>query len=198
LIGLDEKPFKRFPIELSIKFHRAKATVLMRPGKPTTEAKNKVPGTKTNMDHNSSDWSECETTKHQDHVIAHVLGATVLGWLIAGEAAHLLLDIGFLWTIYLDGEMNLLPQGVAIPELEADELTSADKTELAFDAQLLLSEGRDASGLKRFTASPIECLINTVEFFAASSERRIVVSGDEGNISVETSLEDAGIVIRSS
>lgn len=150
------------------------------------------------MDHNSSDWTECETTTHQDHVIAHVLGATVLGWFIAGEAAHLLLDIGFLWTIYLDGEMNLLPQGVAISELEADELSSADKTEVAFDAQLLLSEGRDASGLKRFTGSPVECLITTVEFFAANSERRIVVQGDEANILVETSLRDAGIIIRSS
>src|SRR5882672_9922096 len=97
------------------------------------------------------DWNQIETTTHQDHVIKHVLGATVLGWLIAGEAAHLLLDIGFLWTIYLDAEMNLLPQGVAISELDADELTSADKTELAFDAQLLLDEGRDAGGLKRFT-----------------------------------------------
>ena len=104
-----------------------------------------------------SNWLESETTKHQDHVIAHVLGASVLGWLVAGEAAHLLLDIGFLWTIYLDGEMNLLPQGVAISELDADEITSADKTELAFDAQLLLSEGRDVRGLKRFTAAPVEC-----------------------------------------
>src|SRR3981081_1035358 len=114
------------------------------------------------MNHDSSHWTECETTTHQDHVIAHVLGATVLGWFLAGEAAHLLLDIGFLWTIYLDGEMNLLPQGVAIPELDADEITSADKTELAFDAQLLLSEGRDARGLKRFTAAPVECLISSV------------------------------------
>ena len=150
------------------------------------------------MAHISSDWTEHETTRHQDHVIAHVIGATVLGWFIAGEAAHLLLDIGFLWTIYLDGEMNLLPQGVAIPELDADELTSADKTELAFDAQLLLNEGRDASGLKRFTASPVECLITTVEFFAADSERRIVIHGDEANLLVETSLQDAGIIVRPS
>src|SRR5437016_7750474 len=123
------------------------------------------------MDHTSSDWTQSETTKHQDHVIAHVLGATVLGWFIAGEAAHLLLDIGFLWTIYLDGEMNLLPQGVAISEMNADELTSADKTEVAFDAQLLLSEGLDAAGLKRFTASPCDCLIVAVEVFAADSNR---------------------------
>lgn len=150
------------------------------------------------MDHNSSEWIECETTTNQDHVIAHVIGATVLGWLIAGEAAHLLLDIGFLWTIYLDGEMNLLPQGVAIPELDADELTSADKTDVAFDAQLLLSEGRDAAGLKRFTRSPVECLITSVELFAADSERRIVIHGDEANIFVETSLQDAGIIIHPS
>ena len=141
------------------------------------------------MDHNSSAWTECETSTHQDHVIAHVVGATVLGWFIAGEAAHLLLDIGFLWTIYLDGEMNLLPQGVAIPELDAGELSSAAKTELAFDAQLLLSEGREAGGLKRFTAAPVECLIQAVDFLAANSERRLVIRGELANVEIETSLE---------
>jgi hypothetical protein len=141
------------------------------------------------MDHNSSDWIESETTTHQDHVIAHVIGATVLGWFIAGEAAHLLLDIGFLWTIYLDGEMNLLPQGVALSELDADELTSADKTEVAFDAQLLLSEGPDAAGLKRFTPSPVECLITAVEFLAADSKRRVLIHSESARINVETSLE---------
>src|SRR6266571_850409 len=115
----------------------------------------------------TANWLPLATTTHQDHVIKHVVGATVLGWFIAGEAAHLLLDIGFLWTIYLDGEMNLLPQGVAISELDADELTSADKTEVAFDAQLLLSEGREATGLKRFTPAPVECLITSVEVFAS-------------------------------
>ena len=147
------------------------------------------------MDHNSSDWVECETTKHQDHVIAHVLGATVLGWFIAGEAAHLLLDIGFLWTIYLDGEMNLLPQGVAISEMDADELSSAAKTEVAFDAQLLLSEGADAGGLKRITASPFECLITAVDCLAANSDRRIVVHGESARIEIVTSLETAEVSV---
>src|SRR5205814_3248313 len=121
------------------------------------------------MGRDSSEWSPLETTTHQDHVIKHVVGATVLGWFIAGEAAHLLLDIGFLWTIYLDGEMNLLPEGVALSELDAGDLTSADKTELTFDAQLLLSEGREADGLKSFTAAPVECLITAVQFLAANS-----------------------------
>ena len=142
------------------------------------------------------DWTQLETTTHQDHVIAHVIGATVLGWFIAGEAAHLLLDIGFLWTIYLDGEMNLLPQGVAIPEMDADEVSTAAKTELAFDAQLLLDEGCDATGLKRFTVSPVECLIVAVEALAANSDRRIVIQGETARIEVETSFENSQVSIR--
>lgn len=143
-----------------------------------------------------TNWTAIETTTHQDHVIAHVIGATVLGWVIAGEAAHLLLDIGFLWTVYLDGEMNLLPQGVAIPELDGDDLSSADKTELAFDADLLLSAGRDAPDLKRFAAAPVECLINTVECFASNSDRRIVIKGETANIEIQTSLESSQVAVR--
>src|SRR6266480_5672639 len=140
------------------------------------------------MGRDSANWSPLETTTHQEHVIKHVVGATVLGWFIAGEAAHLLLDIGFLWTIYLDGEMNLLPQGVAISEMDNDEVSTADKTELAFDAQLLLDEGCDATGLKRFTVSPVECLIVAVEALAANSDRRIVIQGETARIEVETSF----------
>jgi hypothetical protein len=140
-----------------------------------------------------SDWSEAETTTHQDHVIKHVLGATVLGWFVAGEAAHLLLDMGFVWTIYLDGEMNLLPQGVAIGELDADGTTAIDKTELSFDADLLLSQGREAAGLKRFSSAPEGCLIETVELMALNSQRRIVIRGEAATINVETSLESGDV-----
>ena len=141
-------------------------------------------------------WTEAETSTHQDHVIKHVLGATVLGWVIAGEAAHLLLDIGFLWSIYLDGEMNLLPQGVAIAELEGDDVNSADRTELAFDADLLASEGRHATDLKRFTAAPVECLIQTIDVQAQDSRRRIIVRGEVGTITVETSIEGGDVRVR--
>lgn len=144
-----------------------------------------------------SNWIEAETTTHQDHVIKHVLGATVLGWFVAGEAAHLLLDIGFVWTIYLDGEMNLLPQGVAISELDGDEINPIDKTELAIDADLLLREGRQAAGLKRFTAAPDECLIETVDLWALNSDRRVAVHGESATINVETSLESADVLVSS-
>src|SRR5262245_25264018 len=138
-------------------------------------------------------WNELETSTHQDHVIKHVLGATVLGWFIAGEAAHFLLDIGFLWTVYLDAEMNLLPQGVAIAELEGDELTAADRTELAFDADQLLQEGRDVQDLKRFTAAPVECLVSSVEVFDDEGRRLILIKGESANLKIETSIENAEI-----
>jgi hypothetical protein len=143
-----------------------------------------------------TDWTLIETSTHQDHVIAHVIGATVLGWAVAGEAAHLLLDIGFLWTVYLDGEMNLLPQGVAIPELDADDLNSADKAELTFDAELLLSEGREARDLKRFTAAPLECLVQGVELSGSHSERLLIIFGEAAKIEIQTSLESGQVVIR--
>ena len=142
-------------------------------------------------------WTEVETSTHQDHVIKHVLGATVIGWVIAGEAAHLLLDIGFLWTIYLDGEMNLLPQGVAIAELDGDDVSSADRAELTFDADLLMSEGRQATDLKRFVVADMECLIQDVEVEASNDDRRIVVRGERATISVHTSPEVGEVRISS-
>ena len=141
-------------------------------------------------------WTEAETSTHQDHVIKHVLGATVLGWVIAGEAAHLLLDMGFLWTIYLDGEMNLLPQGVAIAELEGDDVNSADRTELAFDADRLASEGRNATDLKRFTAAPVECLIQTVDIQTQDQRRRIILRGEADTITIETSIDAGEVRVR--
>ncbi len=117
------------------------------------------------MGRDSSEWSPLETTTHQEHVIKHVVGATVLGWFIAGEAAHLLLDMGFLWTIYLDGEMNLLP------------------------------EGREATGLKRFMAAPIECLIHAVDIQGSNSRRRVLIQGEMENLNVESSIEAGEISV---
>ena len=147
------------------------------------------------MGRDSSEWSPLETTTHQEHVIKHVIGATVLGWFIAGEAAHLLLDMGFLWTIYLDGEMNLLPQGVAIPELDADELNGADKAALAFDAELLLNEGREATRLKRFMAAPVECSIGAVELLARENDRRLILQGEAARVDIMSSVEEGEITV---
>jgi hypothetical protein len=123
-------------------------------------------------------------------VIAHVLGATVLGYFVFDEALHLLLDIGFVWTIYIDGQMMLLPQVVAINDLETD---AATRSELNREIEQLGQEGRLAKGLERITPAPVECLITEVNFLEDGERRRLVLSSEETNLVIETSLGTAEI-----
>jgi hypothetical protein len=114
-----------------------------------------------------------ETSTHQDHVIAHVIGATPLGYFIWDETAFILLDIGFIWNIYLDMEMGLLPHSVVIAELEAED---SIKNELRSQVDLLL---------RSESSSPIDA----VEMLEWGEERRLVLVCEGGNVTVETSLE---------
>lgn len=139
------------------------------------------------------EWSPAETNTHQDHVIAHVVGATVLGYFVFDQAAHLLLDIGFIWTIFVDGEMGLVPQSMAIKELE---LEADAKTELLGDAQLLHDGRRETESLKRMQAAPVGCLITEVGFYArGEDERRVLVAGEDADIAISTSLRTGEIQI---
>ena len=133
-------------------------------------------------------WESLETSTYQDHVIKHVLGATVLGWVVVGDAMHVLLDVGLLWTIYVNAEMSLMAQHVAIQDLESDEVNHDEVLLLTADAQRLMSEGREVADLERFTGAPVECTIIAVEVYAAGSKRRIVTAGETADIEVETSL----------
>ena len=119
-------------------------------------------------------WTPLETNTHQDHVIAHVIGATPLGHFVWDETAFILLDIGFIWNIYLDLEMGLVPHPVAIAELDAEEET---KSELRAKVDLWLR----GDGL-----SPIE----SVEVFESGDERRLVLVCGEGRLLVETIILD--------
>ena len=119
-------------------------------------------------------WTPAQTNTHQDHVIAHVIGATPLGHFIWDETAYLLLDIGFVWNIYLDGEMGLVPQSLAINELEADD---TKKSELRSYVDQWMQSGNQE-------ASPIE----SIELFESEDGRRLVVTCDEHELVIETSL----------
>jgi hypothetical protein len=112
-------------------------------------------------------WTALETNTHQDHVIAHVIGATPLGHFIWDETAYIVLDIGFIWNIYLDMEMGLVPHRLAISELEADDETKKE-----------LSEVRNVE------SSPIE----SVELFENGDERRLVMNCETEKLFIETSL----------
>jgi len=117
-------------------------------------------------------WTALETNTHQDHVIAHVVGATPLGYFIWDETAYILLDIGFIWNIYLNLEMGLVPQSVAITELEADEKV---KSELRSKVdEWLLGENGSR--------------IESVEVFESGDERRLVIKCEEESLILETSL----------
>src|SRR4029078_4763742 len=103
-------------------------------------------------------WTAAETNTHQDHVIAHVIGATPLGHFIWDETAYLLLDIGFVWDIYLDMEMGLVPQALAVAELN--------------ELRAFVDQANDTS------TGPIE----SVEFFENGDERRLVVDCGVGQV----------------
>jgi hypothetical protein len=139
-------------------------------------------------------WTELETSTYQHHVIQHVIGATVLGWFIAEDAVHFVLDVGLLWTVYVNGEMNLMALFVAIEDLESDELPKAVIDELMSDAQTLIDLGREAE-LKRFTAASVDCLVKEVNLFGADSQRRIVIHGEAGIIEIRTLTDDGLITV---
>ena len=132
----------------------------------------------------STDWEPHDTSTHQDHVIAHVLGATVLGHFVHDQAAHLVLDIGFIWTIFADGEMGLVPQSMAISELDMD---GDARAELRGDVEAL-QDGRARQGPARVTPAPDNCLITEVGFQASGDRRRLTITGEESSLVIETSL----------
>lgn len=108
-------------------------------------------------------WTAAETNKHQDHVIAHVIGATPVSYFIHDETAYVLLDIGFIWNIYLDMEMGLVPERMALSELD-------------LDAELLQK-------------TDVECgPIESVELFEDGQERRLVLNCELGQLIIETSV----------
>ena len=137
-------------------------------------------------------WNLKDTTTHQDHIVAHVLGTTVRGYFIYDEALYILLDIGFVWTILLDGEMGLLPHPVAVAELEID---AADRDQIRADIDALLDGSSHAETLFWFKQPPAECQIEEVSFFAAGDRRRFVITGETADLVIETSLRTAEVQV---
>ena len=141
-------------------------------------------------------WIELETSTYQDHVIKHVLGATVLGWIVIEDAVHLLLDVGLLWTIYVTAEMDLMAQSVAIQDLAGNAVSDSDILQFESDAQLLISEGREATGLVRLTAAPVECVVCGVEIFSCDSQRRILIEGEHAHLEIITNPDNSDLTIQ--
>ena len=139
-----------------------------------------------------SEWQLTDTTTHQDHVIAHVLGATVLGHFVVDEAIHLVLDIGFIWTIFLDTQMSLLPHGVAVVELDVEKEVLAA---IQLEVDGLLSSTAVSAELSQVTRANALGEITAVEVFEREDERRLLLVCEETNLAIETSLTTAEIKV---
>lgn len=140
-------------------------------------------------------WIEAATTTHQDHVIAHVIDTTVLGYLVLRDAIHLLLDIGFVWKIYVDGEMGLLPHPVAAAELEVKGELLA---QLKVDIDLLLKGGDESQLLRHFVPLTSTWPITEVQVFERDNERKLLLQGESGIIEIKTSITDDSIQLTES
>lgn len=147
--------------------------------------------------HKIRHWEPKETSTHQDHVIAHVIDATVLGYFVLDEALYILLDIGFIWTIFLDGEMTLLPHPVAVNELE---IAQHGKDEIKADIDLLLGDNLSVEKLLRVQPPPLNCQTNAcqikdVGFFAQEERRLLLLKGEATDLALEMSLATAEIKV---
>jgi len=129
-------------------------------------------------------WTQCETNTHQDRVIAHVIGATILGHFVLEETAFVLLDIGFVWNIYLDAEMGLLPHPVAIAELPAP---AEYRNGVQRDVDRLLA-GDTSADLEFLQSSTLRAPITEVSLFQHSEGRRLSIECESGQVTIETSI----------
>jgi len=137
-------------------------------------------------------WEPEETTNHQDHVIAHVIGASVLGHFVFDEVLYILLDIGFIWAIFLDGQMTLLPHPVAVSELEIGEQLKED---IKNDVGVLLGNNPAADELAQMKRSPVFCQLKDVSFAKLGDQRRLILTGEESNLTIVTSLDTTEIKV---
>lgn len=138
-------------------------------------------------------WEPRETTTHQHHVIAHLSGATALGYFHADDAVHFVLDIGLVWTVYADCEMGLVPETMALAELN---VPADERRALAEEARLLHRDGPEARGLMAVTPAPYGLVIEEVELYGDEAGGcRLLVRGESASLAVEG--EGGRVLVRS-
>ena len=134
-----------------------------------------------------SNWTAQDTTTHQDHVIAHVIGAKLLGYFVHDEVFYGLLDIGFIWSIFLNAEMGLLPHTVAVSELTVEEQTRG-KIKRDIDALLQNAASCKLEYLVRF---PLDFEIEQVSLWADGADQRLILNGtDHQELAVTVSIDN--------
>ena len=138
-------------------------------------------------------WTEAGADTYREHVVAHVVGATVLGHFETEDALHLLLDIGFVWTVFVDGQMLLRHERLALAELDIIDDTRAA---LAEDFDRLHEADGAGDGLALARRAPTACLVREVFLYESGERRRLVVRGDGAGLLVESRADAGGVTVR--
>jgi len=138
-------------------------------------------------------WAEAGADTYREHVVAHIVGATVLGHFETEDALHLLLDIGFVWTVFVDGQMLLRHERLALAELDIAEDTRAA---LAEDFDQLQGAGIAGEGFALVRRAPPACLIREVFLYESGERRRLVVRGDGTGLLAESRADAGGVTVR--
>jgi hypothetical protein len=138
-------------------------------------------------------WSEAGADTYREHVVAHVVGATVLGHFEAEDALHLLLDIGFVWTVFVDGQMLLRHERLTLDELGVSEETRAA---LAGDFDRLHGEAAAGERLALARRAPAGCLVREAALYECGGRRRLVVAGERAGLLVESDAAGGRIEVR--
>lgn len=138
-------------------------------------------------------WAEAGADTYREHVVAHVVGATVLGHFETEDALHLLLDIGFVWTIFVDGQMLLRHERLVLAELDmaADALAA-----LAGDFDRLHEAGGAGEEFALVRRAPAACLVREVSLYESGERRRLIVRGDgSAGLLVESRADAGGVAV---
>jgi hypothetical protein len=130
-----------------------------------------------------------QTSTHQDHVIAHVIGAELLGYFILDEAAHFILDMNFIWTIHLDAQVALLPTGVAVDEFA---LPREQATQLRQEIDALRSGGHEVKTINVFSSAGA---IESVSVFENNHGVKLVISTTDQAVEVISSFPERTITV---
>jgi hypothetical protein len=138
-------------------------------------------------------WADAALSTYQDHVVAHVVGAAVLGHFVHDEALHLVLDINFVWTIFVDGEMLLRHERLALSELG---LADEERAALEADFDALHDAGAATVPLLSLSRrAPPGCTIKEVELYTDGGRRKLIISGETSGLAVETDVSTGEITV---
>lgn len=127
-----------------------------------------------------------QLTKHQEHVIAHVLGCTILGFYQQLGQIHLLLDLPLLWSVDADGAMELAPDEEGIEGMpESPDVIQG----LLAEAYHLRHQSPDADSLMYFQEAPEISLISDVTLYqhpnGVKTDKLLVVRGEDGGFEID-------------